>query len=272
MRAAAEHLTSVSLELGGKSPAVIDATANPSEAARKIAWGKFANNGQTCIAPDYVLVHKSQEQAFLAQLIKAIKKMYGETEADRVASPDYCRIINAQHHKRLSLILQEAIDKGAKPLIGGSTDAEDRYIAPTVLTNVSQESTLMQEEIFGPILPVLSYENEAEVFELIQEKEKPLALYIFSKDKRNIDRIMAHTAAGTTCINDNVLHFFNDYLPFGGSNNSGIGEAHGFHSFKAFSNARGVLVQPLGTSPLQTMYPPYDKTTQKLIDITVDYI
>ncbi|HAS40941.1 MAG TPA: aldehyde dehydrogenase family protein [Microscillaceae bacterium] len=267
MGAAAKHLTSVTLELGGKSPTIIDETANINDAARRVAWGKYVNNGQVCIAPDYVFVHESKKQAFIDKVKEYIQSFYSE---DASKETSYARIVNNHHFKRVKSYIDDAVAKGANVEAGGKFDNDQDFIAPTVMTNVPKESTLMTEEIFGPVMPVYGFTNLEEVIKEVNSREKPLALYIYSKNKKNINHIIANTRAGGTCINHNAVHFFNTNLPFGGSNNSGIGKGHGFYGFEAFSNPRGILKQHIPNA-LEKLLPPYNSTKQKLIDLTIKY-
>ena len=267
MRAAAKHLTSVTLELGGKSPTIIDKTANIETAARRTAWGKFMNNGQVCIAPDYIFVHESKKQAFIDAVKKNVETFYSQN-IDQASS--YCRIVNNHHYNRVKGYIDDAVSKGAKIEMGGNGDGEQDFIPPTLMTNVAKDSTLMTEEIFGPVLPVYGYTDLNEVINEINVKEKPLALYIYSSSKKNQNYIMNNTRAGNTCINHNGVHFFNTHLPFGGSNNSGIGKAHGKHGFEAFSNARGILKQHIPNA-LELLMPPYNNFKQTLIDLTIKF-
>lgn len=267
MSAAAKNLTSVTLELGGKSPCIVDQTANIQKTAEKIAWGKFINNGQTCIAPDYVLVHKSVESELTSALKSAITTMYG-TEAKE--SADYCRIVNNRHFNRLNTLLQEAIENGAKVEIGGQTDSTENYIAPTVLSKVEDSMKIMQEEIFGPILPIVTFETNEEAISHIKSREKPLALYINSSKESNIKCFMDNTSAGSTVINDCVIHYGHTEIPFGGVNNSGIGKSGGIWGFTEFSNQRGVMRQKFGT--FKMIYPPYTPFVAKLIKFLVKYL
>jgi aldehyde dehydrogenase (NAD+) len=262
--AAARHLASTTLELGGKSPAVVDDSADLSAAAKRIVWGKFVNNGQTCIAPDYVLVSEQRRSELVAELCRAIADMYGETENDRRRSPDLCRVINARNFDRLTKLLGDTVARGACVEIGGATDAAERYIAPTVLTGVTADSPIMAEEIFGPILPVLTYRSFDEVAPFISARDKPLALYVFCNDRRRVDAIIDGTTAGGTCVNNALLHFGNPYLPFGGIGPSGSGNYHGFYGFKAFSHERAVLRQ--GRFSMGHMiYPPYTSRVRRMV-------
>ena len=268
MSRAAENLTSVTLELGGKSPAIVDKNYDLTKAAEKIIWGKLINAGQTCIAPDYVLVNKNSVEKLIVEFLRAIEKFYGSInylEKNR----DYCRIINDAHFKRLKFLFDDAISKGAEVRIGG-VFGNDNFISPTVLTNVSLDMKIMQEEIFGPLLPVLTYENEDEIFAIAKQNPNPLALYVFSNRKNFIDKIIENIQSGGAAINDTVVHFANYNLPFGGVGTSGSGNAHGFYGFKTFSHERAVM-QQARFSPLKLMYPPYTEKVKKLIDLTARY-
>jgi len=268
MRAAAEHLASVTLELGGKSPVLVDADANLREAARKIAWGKGLNGGQTCVAPDYVLVHERVHDALVEELKRAFEAFYGTTPEARKASPDLARIINDRHFARIQALLGGG---AAQLAFGGDTDAGSRYISPTVLAEVDPASPVMQEEIFGPLLPVLKVKDMDEAVAFVNTRPKPLALYVFSGSRRTAESLIARTTAGGSCINDTVLHFAHTGLPTGGVNTSGFGKAHGIHGFEAFSNARGILRQRTRFSGIQLMYPPYTGFVRRMIDLTLRY-
>lgn len=267
MEAASKHLTSVTLELGGKSPTIVDETANIDMAARRVAWGKFINNGQICIAPDYLFVHESKKEAFITAVKEHLKIFFTENALNEKS---YNRIVNNRHFERVKSYVDDAMVKGAKIEIGGDFDGDQDYISPTIMTNVSKNSSLMTEEIFGPVLPVYGFTDLQEVIDEINSKEKPLALYIYSSSRKNQNRIIENTRAGGTCINHNAVHFFNANLPFGGSNNSGIGKSHGWYGFEAFSNARGVLKQHIPNA-LDLLMPPYNNFKQRLIDLTIKY-
>lgn len=268
MRAAAEHLTSVTLELGGKSPVLVDADADLRLAARKIAWGKGLNGGQTCVAPDYVLVHAKVHDALVEEMKHAFTDFYGADPEARKASPDLARIITPRHHARLAGLLRDS--KGLV-VFGGEQDADSRYLSPTILTEVDPGSTVMQEEIFGPLLPVLKVPDMDAAVAFVNARPKPLALYVFCGRRSNAEALVARTTAGGGCINDTVLHFVHTGLPTGGVNTSGFGKAHGFHGFQAFSNARGVLRQRTRFSAIQLMYPPYTGFVRRMIDLTLKY-
>lgn len=264
--AAAKHLASSTLELGGKSPAIVDDSADLEDTAKRLAWGKFVNAGQTCIAPDYILVDERRRDALVAALRAAIEALYGTTEDARRSSSDFCRIINARNYDRLKKMLDDTVAAGAQVAFGGATDAADRYIAPTILTNVPRESAVMGEEIFGPILPILTYRSFDEVTPFITARDKPLALYMFSENDARIDDVLANTTAGGTCVNNTVIHFANHHLPFGGVGASGSGSYHGFWGFKAFSHERAVLRQGR-VDMLKQIYPPYDGKVARVVSL-----
>lgn len=266
MKAAAEHLASVTLELGGKSPALVDATADVEDAARKIAWGKFTNTGQTCIAPDYVLVDEQQEAAFVYALRRQLRAFYGATEEERKRSPDYARLVSDKHFAHVQGLLEDAREKGARVAEGGQTDASERYVSPTLLTDVPEGARVLEEEIFGPLLPVLPFDTLDEAVSAINARPNPLALYHFSESDGNVEYVLDRTTAGGTCVNDVLLHYLNPGLPFGGAGHSGVGRAHGFRGFQELSNERGVLRRSYGSSLMSWIYPPYDATARRLID------
>jgi aldehyde dehydrogenase (NAD+) len=262
MAKAAKHLSSVTLELGGKSPAIIDRSADIKLAARRVALGKVLNAGQICIAPDYILVHREVQAAFLEALSSAFDRMCG---VDPVHNPDLARIINDKHFERLTDLLHTATAAGAHIHYGGTTDPASRYIHPTILTDLPSDHALLDEEIFGPLLPVIPFDDPAAALAFIRARPKPLSLYIFAKDKKTQRYYVDQTRAGTTCINTLFLQFMNNELPFGGDNNSGIGKAHGYHGFLAFSNERAVLRQVLPITAPDIVAPPYRPWVQKLI-------
>jgi aldehyde dehydrogenase (NAD+) len=263
MRAAAEHLTPVTLELGGKSPAIVDASADIGAAARRIAWGKFLNCGQVCVAPDYVLVDERVHDEFLAALCSSIEALGG-----RASRPI---LVNERHAARIARLLEEALSGGARVVMGGRI--EGREADATVLTGVPMDSALMREEIFGPLLPVMSYSRLAQALETIAAREKPLTLYAFSRDRRVVREIVKETRAGGTAINHTLVQFYQLELPFGGVGPSGMGKAHGFYGFETFSNARGIFEQRLPFSAIELLVPPYGgKLKQFLTDFTVRWL
>lgn len=257
MRAAAEHLTPVVLELGGKSPCIVDADANINVAAKRIAWGKLINAGQTCIAPDYLFAHHSIKDELLDKIAKNFKEMYGENIKE---SRFYPRIVNQNAIDRLAKLMNEG-----EIHTGGEVDEKARFIAPTIIDNVNPDFLIMQEEIFGPILPVMTFENIEEPINYINKNEKPLAFYYFGKNKK-AKEVLAKTTSGGACINDTLMHITNHNLPFGGVGNSGLGKYHGQESFLAFSNRRAVVTTPTWID-LPLKYAPfkYFKLVKKII-------
>ncbi|MEG5014767.1 MULTISPECIES: aldehyde dehydrogenase [unclassified Microcoleus] len=248
MEAAAKHLTPVTLELGGKSPCIVDSDIQVEYTAKRIAWGKFLNAGQTCIAPDYLLVDKKVKPALMTAIKTAIHEFYGD---DPQTSPDYSRIINQRQLDRLSGFI-----KDGEIVVGGEVKPEDRYIAPTVLDRVSWDSPVMQDEIFGPILPVLEYDDFGEAIAQINARPKPLALYLFSKNKEKQERVLRETSSGGVCLNDTVMQVGVKDLPFGGVGESGIGSYHAKASFDTFSHQKSVL-QKSFLLDLKWRYAPY---------------
>jgi aldehyde dehydrogenase (NAD+) len=248
MAAAAIHLSPVTLELGGKSPCIVDKTANLKLSAKRIVSGKFINAGQTCIAPDYLMVHEAVKSELVDQIKKYIKQFYGDRPLE---SSDYPRIINTRHFERLVVYLQKG-----HILMGGKTDHKQLYISPTLLDNIEWDDPVMQDEIFGPILPVLAYQDLSQVIDAVNTRPKPLALYLFSTDKQNQQRILKEISFGGGCINDTLLHFANPHLPFGGVGHSGMGSYHGKASFNTFSHRKSVFRNQLYFD-LPMRYPPY---------------
>lgn len=249
MQAAAKHLTPVTLELGGKSPCIVDADVDLKHTAKRITWGKYLNAGQTCIAPDYLLVDRRIKSDLLTEIKKCVEEFYGD---DPAQSPDYGRIISRRHFERLEPLLKEG-----EIVIGGQAKAEEKFIAPTVLDGVSWDSPVMQEEIFGPILPVLEYTDLKDAIAQINARPKPLALYIFSNDKQKQQQVLQSTSSGGLCINDTVMQVAASTLPFGGVGDSGIGNYHGKASFDAFSHYKSVLKKGLWFDQ-SWRYPPYN--------------
>lgn len=247
MSAAAKNLTPVVLELGGKSPCVVDKEADIEIAARRIAWGKTLNAGQTCIAPDYLLIHHSRENEFVEAFRKALMRLHGR---DIKASKHYVRLVSDKAFERVSSYIKEG-----NIALGGWTDAKERYIEPTLLKDVDTDSQVMQEEIFGPVLPMIPFSERSEALEFIRKREKPLALYYFGKVKEGKEFIRL-TSAGGSCINDTIMHIANENIPFGGVGNSGMGHYHGKLSFEAFSHQRSVVTTPIWLD-LPFRYMPY---------------
>lgn len=252
-KAAAEYLTPVVLELGGKSPCIVDEDADLDVTAKRIVWGKFVNAGQTCVAPDYVVAHKKIRSVLINKMSACITEFYGEKPKN---STDYPRIINQKHFERISKYLDNGII-----VKGGESEEKDLYIAPTILDGITWESPIMQEEIFGPILPVLEFSDIDKLVEELKFKEKPLALYYFGKNDNKQEKLLSQLSFGGACINETLVHLANPHLPFGGVGNSGTGSYHGKFSFDAFTHYKSVLKKPFWVDvPLR--YPPYSK--QKL--------
>lgn len=267
MAAAAKHLTSVTLELGGKSPTIVDASADLKAAARTIMWGKYTNNGQTCIAPDHIYVHESVKDAFVDECIAVLKASYGETAAQQLQSESLARVVNQRHTQRINGLLQDARQRGARVLFGGEAVESECFIQPTLIDNIPDDAKIQGEEIFGPLLPVMGYSDLDTVIAAINAQPKPLAIYIWSKTEANIQRVLKRTSAGGTCINHVVMQFAQGNLPFGGVNNSGIGSAHGLYGFRAFSHERGVVRTRFNIATL--LFPPYTGLTRKILDLMV---
>ena len=264
MKKAAEQLTPVTLELGGKCPVLIDETANISEAADKISYFKFMNSGQTCVAPDYALVHEKIYEDFLAKIKKSILNLYGPTDNIK-DNNDYGRSVNQNHAKRLIGAINESLKLGDEIDYGADFDESACFISPTIIRS-NFESFIMKEEIFGPVLPVIKYSGFDGAIASINKLESPLASYIFSKNKMNIGEFTEKTKSGAVCINDMSLHLIHDKLPFGGVGSSGIGRYHGKFGFDELSNIRPVI-QNIDKSPLKILYPPYSEKVKKITKI-----
>lgn len=241
MASAAQHLASVTLELGGKSPTIVDASADLVLAAKNIMWAKFANAGQTCIAPDHVYVHASVKDAWVKLCQHEIAQAYGTSLAEQHSHPHLAHLVNPRHTARVMGLLDDAIAQGARVLVGGDAAAEHCFVQPTLLDRLPATARVMQEEIFGPLLPVVAYDDLDDVIQRINADPKPLAIYIFSQTEAHIQRVMTQTSSGGLCVNHSLLQFLHGNLPFGGVNNSGIGHAHGHYGFKAFSHERAVV-------------------------------
>ena len=257
MQAAAKHLTPVTLELGGKSPCIVDASADLNVAARRIVWGKFTNAGQTCVAPDYVLVDEAIEKPLLERMRSVIQEFYGN---DPKASTDYGRIINRQHYQRLLNLLSNSGDI----YLGGKSDVDECYFEPTILRDVPVNAPVMAEEIFGPILPVITVKNINDAISFINKRPKPLALYLFTAKKSDEEQVIAKTSSGSVCVNYTMLQLAVPELPFGGVGASGMGAYHGKASFDTFTHYKSVLTKPTWFDP-SVLYPPYCPLFKKLI-------
>ena len=258
MEAAAKHLTPVTLELGGKSPCIVDRNVDIDVAAKRIVFGKFFNAGQTCVAPDYVLADDQVYDALVNRMGAVIREFYGENPKQ---NPDFGRIINERHHARLTKLLESG-----ELAFGGDVDVSERYIAPTILKNVKPDEPVMQDEIFGPILPVLSVRDVDSAISFVNRRPKPLALYVLSDDKATQERVLQRTSSGGTTVNHVWMHLGVPELPFGGVGESGMGAYHGKYSFDVFSHRRSVLKKKLGKEP-PIMYPPYTKLKYRLVKL-----
>jgi aldehyde dehydrogenase (NAD+) len=256
MQKAAENLIPVSLELGGKNPCVVAADARLDYAAKRIAWGKLINCGQTCVSPDYLLIDKKVKDKFLELISKEISLFYGD---DPEKSNDFARVISSENVHRLIGLM-----KSGQIITGGTTDAGSRYVAPTIIKNVKPGDPIMQEEIFGPVLPVIDFEEFNEVYGIIEQNPKPLSAYIFTRNKKLIREFMKRTRSGNACVNETVMQIASPYLPYGGVGNSGIGRYHGKRSFETFSNLRSVLVKS-NLLDIPIRYPPYSRVKAKII-------
>ncbi|HEX9772875.1 MAG TPA: aldehyde dehydrogenase family protein [Steroidobacteraceae bacterium] len=258
MAAAAKHLTPVTLELGGKSPCLVDRDVDLEVAAARIAWGKFINAGQTCVAPDHVLVHREAAAPLLDALTRRIREFYGD---DPAASPDYCRIVSERHTARFEQLLA-----GQRIYIGGRVDVAARFVEPTIVLDPPLDSALMQEEIFGPVLPVIAVDDMDEAMRLVAERPKPLALYVFTRDEALQNRVLGSLSAGSVCVNDAVIFMVSPELPFGGVGNSGMGRYSGWYGFETFSHMKPVMKRSFRLdAPLR--YPPYTEAKARLLKL-----
>jgi aldehyde dehydrogenase (NAD+) len=266
MRAAAEYFASITLEMGGKNPTIVDKSADIEDAARKIAWARLSNAGQVCIAPDYALVHASVEKPFVEALKVAMTAMFNADGQGFDKSKEYPRVINNRHLDRIKDLIDDARAKGATIAFGGETRAADRYMAPTIVTNVSDDMKIMQDEIFGPAIAVMPFQTRDDVIRTIRRRPKPLALYIYAKDRAEIDYYLTHTTSGSTVVNHNMIQSgTNPLLPFGGVNASGIGRIGGWNTFAETSNPRSVIEDgpPLDKNP-NAFFPPYTDKYKKM--------
>lgn len=266
MEAAAKHLSSVTLELGGKSPTVVDQTARLEDAAKRIAFGKFLNNGQTCIAPDYILIDERVKDRFLLLLKNEIKKIFGDGSDITEQSTSYSRMATPKQFQRVKALVDDAVNRGAVADTLGPTHEKERFMAPVILTRVPPDARIWEEEIFGPVLPLETYSDADAAIARINNGPKPLALYVFSQNRSFQEHVLRHTTSGSACINDCVLQFTHPNLPFGGVNHSGIGKSHGHYGFIAFSNEKSVLRQKNGLAGPYLLYPPYTKQMKKIVD------
>jgi aldehyde dehydrogenase (NAD+) len=265
MHAAAENLASVTLELGGKSPAIVDATVQVTDAAKRLAWGKFLNSGQVCISPDYLLVEDDIADAVVQEFVTHTQSMYGASPADQLSCVQRSRMINDHHFRRVIGLIEDALAQGARVVTGGTWDARTRRIAPTVLEDVTLDMAIMHEEIFGPVLPVIRWTTEEDLKRVLEATPHPLAMYFFSKDQAKVARWMAQFPSGTTAVNEVILQVAQTELPFGGIQTSGIGRTGGYAGFQEFSNPRTVVAQRSRFNILPLTFPPFTSFTSKLI-------
>ena len=271
LEAVSPNLTPVTLELGGKSPVVIDASANLSDAAEKIIVGKFFNSGQTCIAPDYCLVEESIFSKFALELRNALGKRYGTPEVIR-KSKDYSRLVNRNHFNKMVAMLNDAVEKGAKVETGGKHDLAELYFEPTILSETSLEMTVENEEIFGPILPLKPYAKLEDAIDIVNGMASPLVIYYFSNSSTGFEKLSRSTTSGAISWNDVAFYFTHTGLPFGGINESGTGRSHGFAGFKTFSNERSIIKQRSGWIPAKLVFPPFDKISRRITKIMLKYL
>jgi aldehyde dehydrogenase (NAD+) len=250
---------------------IVDNTANISDAAEKIIWGKLLNKGQTCIAPDYVLVHEEVKESLIDEMKLYIDKLFDDEGKGIKESSQYARIVNERHFNRIHELIDQAVDLGAEIELGGETDIEERFMHPTLLRNVPKNARIMEEEIFGPVLPLVKFKELDEAISYINGKPKPLAIYIFSQSKRYQEKVLKQTSSGTVAINDNILQFMHPELPFGGVNNSGIGKSHGHYGFLSFSNEKAVLKQKTGITSVKPVYHPYNSIAKNAIELLLKY-
>ena len=271
MASASKHLASITLELGGKSPVIVDETADIHDAARKIVWGRFVNCSQTCLSPDYILAHENIKEELIQALIAHTKSIFDSKGGGFDQTHDYSRLIHERHTSRLVELMNEAVALGAKIKFGGKYQISSRFFEPTILCDVDVKTRIWNEEIFGPVLPINGYSDLNNAIEHINLQPKPLSIYLFSRSKavqRSVERL---TSSGSLVINDVVLQYSHPNLPFGGVNHSGIGKSHGFAGFKDFSNEKSVLRQRIGITNAMPFYPPFSSWKKKLVDLAIKY-
>jgi len=271
MQAASQHLSSITLELGGKSPAIIDRSANLDDATKRIAFGKFLNNGQTCIAPDYILIDKDIQEEFIRRLKAEVLRMFGSGDRIGEQSSSYSRLATPRQYQRVTALIEDAVKRGARAERLGSFNEKENFLAPVILTQVPGESRIWEEEIFGPVLPIETFESVDAAAARINTHPKPLALYIFSRKRSFQERLLSQTSSGGVCINDCVLQFTHPNLPFGGVNHSGFGKSHGLSGFRAFSNEKSVMRQRGGWVPPYFLHPPYTSKMKRIVDLLLKW-
>lgn len=271
MAAAAKHLASVTLELGGKSPVIVDASADLDRAAELIMWGKLLNAGQSCIAPDTLFVHRSVRDELLRRCKDIIAARYGKTDGEIAVSPDLARMIHERHAGRIAALIDDACNQGAEAVVGGVYHVKDRFVAPTLLTKIPPGAHIAKEEIFGPVLPVFEFDAIDEVVSAINARPKPLALYLWSTCSENIHRVVSETSSGSVVVNHCMQQYAHTGLPFGGVNNSGIGNSHGYYGFKAFSHERAML-RGGRLLVVKAFFPPYTPLKRRLVKSLIDWL
>ncbi|MCB9257986.1 MAG: aldehyde dehydrogenase family protein [Ignavibacteriales bacterium] len=270
-KAASENLSDYTLELGGKSPVIVEKSASLKSTAEKIVWGKYLNKGQTCVAPDYILIDKDIRNSFTELLVNNIKKYYGNNHQEVETNLNYARIINEKHHSRLVEIIENTKQNDGQILYGGKYDSENYFIEPTIILTNCEGCKISEEEIFGPILPIVEYTNLDEAIQWINKRNPPLSIYIFSNNKIGIDKVINSTHSGGIGLNELVIHFSHPHLPFGGVRHSGIGRSHGFAGFKEFSYERS-FIKAGKLNFLKIIYPPYNNRKRKIVDFFVKYL
>ncbi|MBV1788477.1 aldehyde dehydrogenase family protein [Marinobacterium sp. D7] len=271
MAAASRHLASVTLELGGKSPVIVDESTDLQRAAEVIIWGKLINAGQSCIAPDTLFVQRSVRDKLMQHCKEIIARRYGTRDTDIADSPDFSRIINTRHAGRIAALVDEALELGAKRIAGGPHDVDGCFVAPTLLTDIPDSARILEEEIFGPVLPVIEFEQVDDVIAYVNARPKPLALYLWSTRQATIRQIRDNTSSGSFVLNHCMLQYAHSRLPFGGVNNSGIGSSHGIYGFKAFSHERACL-RGGPVLVVKTFFPPYTPVKRKLIGSLIQWL
>ncbi len=267
MSAAAANLTPVTLELGGQNPVIVDESALIPQAARRILYGKMLNAGQSCVAANYLFVHESVADALIAGMKSRLRELTNDPETISMA-----RLVDSRHMQRVETLLDEALRAGATPLNEYRRERERTELTPVLLEGVPREATIMKQEIFGPPLPVVRYQNLDELLRYLRQKPRPLALYIFSRKRRNINKVLTELSSGALGVNETTVHFFNPHLPFGGTGYSGIGQTHGYFGFMAFSHQRALFRQPARFSGIDLVRPPYTRFVKKITDFIVRYL
>lgn len=271
MTAAAANLTSVTLELGGENPAIVDETANLRDTAEKLIWGKFMNNGQSCVSVNTVFVQETVKHQFEQELIRALTKLYPDL-ATRISGPEWIRVIAEKHTQRIARLIYSATEAGARELAGGGISVTDRVIPPTILTDIPPDHPIVSEELFGPVLPVVTFRNIEEVFHRMRTADCPLMAYLFTRSRTNLDRFLLETRSGGVAVNETTLPFVHPGLPFGGTGKSGLGKAHGVAGFLAFTNEKPVFIQRRGLTTMKLVYPPFNPVKKLIIDILLKWL